>query len=230
MSGITEYRLLPVGMLVPNDWNPNEMDIEDYEKARESIRQFGFVDPITVRELPDTMFQIIDGENRWNAAKDEGLNDVPCVVVDVGDEDAEQLTIVLNELRGRPNPAKLAALVKSLADRRPMADLERVLPFRRQQLAQMVADRRQSIDWDALHTKDEPPKEKKESWVERVYRLPDSSAKVIDEAIAKVRVLGARTLANPRGTFVSARPRKGCYLLALIAQDDKRRAPRLSRD
>lgn len=171
--------------LVPNPWNPNEMDPDDYEKARASIRRFGFIDPITVRRQ-GVAYQIIDGEHRWKAAKDEGLDEVLATVIDVDDADAEQLTFILNELRGKPNPQKLAALVRDLASKRSMGDLEAVLPLRRQQLAAMVAERRESIDWDSLQQKPEAA-EKKERWVERVFRLPKSAADVVDEALLKVK-------------------------------------------
>ena len=177
-------------LLVPNEWNPNEMDPDDYMKARASIRKFGFIDPITVRDisrpnLREFRYQIIDGEHRWKAAQDEGLTEVLVTIIDVDDADAEQLTFILNELRGKPNPQKLAALIRDLASKRSMSDLESVLPLRRQQLAAMVAERREAVDWDALQQKPEP--EKKERWVERVFRLPQSAADVIDEALLKVR-------------------------------------------
>ena len=176
--------MIRLDLLVPNEWNPNEMDPDDYTKARASIRTFGFIDPITVRELGDR-YQIIDGEHRWKAAQDEGLTEVLVTIIDVDDADAEQLTFILNELRGKPNPQKLAALIRDLASKRSMSDLESVLPLRRQQLAAMVAERREAVDWGALQTKPEP--EKKERWVERVFRLPQSAADVIDEALVKVR-------------------------------------------
>jgi len=186
MSQPVRFEEIRLDMLVPNPWNPNEMDPEDYEKARESIRRFGFIDPITVRKIGEA-YQIIDGEHRWKAAKDEGLEAVPVAIIDVDDADAEQLTFILNELRGRPNPQKLAALVRDLASKRSMSDLESVLPLRRQQLAAMIAERREAIDWDALQQKPAEAADKKERWVERVFRLPKSAADVVDEALVRVR-------------------------------------------
>lgn len=188
------FREVFVTELRPNSWNPNVMSQEDYDKAQESIERFGFVDPITTRITPDG-YEIIDGENRWRAAKDKGLKTVPIIVVEVDDDEARQLTIVLNELRGRPDPGRLAKLVSDLASRRPMAELERVLPFRRSQLAEMVAARREEIDWDRL----KPPEPvvgvpgadpTKQRWVERVFRLPTDAAAVLDNAIARVRENG----------------------------------------
>lgn len=185
-----QTRLRP-DQLVPNPWNPNEMDDPTFEKEVNSIRKYGFVDPITVRALPsegdEPVFQIVDGENRWRAAKLLELQTVPVTIIDVDQPDAEALTHILNELRGKPNPQKLAALVRDLAQKRSMSELESVLPLRRQQLAQMVAERREQIDWDSLQQKPEPTAEKKERWVERVFRMPQSAANVVDEALAKVR-------------------------------------------
>ena len=173
--------------LVPNPWNPNRMDDEMLRKEVESIKAFGFVDPITVRPF-GKIFQIIDGEHRWKAASELGLAEVPCIVLDVDDETAEQLTIVLNDLRGKPNEERLAALVRDLSTRRSMLDLERVLPYKRERLAEMIAERKADFDWDALkRPKPEEKQEEARQWVERVYRLPHTAAQVIDDAIGKVR-------------------------------------------
>lgn len=181
------FREVFVHELHPNAWNPNVLSQEDYDKALVSIERFGFIDPITVRLVNEesTPFEIIDGENRWRAAQDTGLKTVPVIIVEVDDDDAKALTIVLNELRGQPDPGRLATLVQDLASRRPMAELERVLPFRRSQLAQMVAARREEIDWDRLQAPQPVAPSDKERWVERVFRLPASAAAVVDDAIAR---------------------------------------------
>lgn len=183
-----DFREVRPSELHPNAWNPNVMSQEDYDKALESIDRFGFVDPITVREGPEG-FEIIDGENRWRAARDKKLPTVPIIVLDVSDDDARALTIVLNELRGKPDQARLAELVADLASRRSVLELERVLPFKRSQLAQMVAARREEIDWDRLQAPKPvaPTDGGKEKWVERVFRLPVSAAAVVDDAIARAR-------------------------------------------
>lgn len=180
-----EITYISVDDLMPNPWNPNVMDDDMLRKEVESIREFGFVDPITVRVFA-AMWQIIDGEHRWKGAKIVGLDRIPCIVLDVSDEIAEQLTIVLNDLRGKPNEERLAALVRDLSARRSMLDLEKVLPYKRERLAEMIAERKADFDWEALK-RPKPEKEETRKWVERIYRLPHEAAQVIDEAIAKVR-------------------------------------------
>lgn len=173
--------------LVPNPWNPNVMDDEMYRRLVESIREFGFVDPVTARKVGRS-WQIIDAEHRVRGAKELGYETVPAVVIEADDTEAEQLTIVLNELRGKPNEEKLAALVRDLSTRRSTLDLERVLPFRRQQLAAMLAERKASIDWDAVEKKHiETEKAKAERWIEKIFRMPKSAADVLDEALGRMR-------------------------------------------
>jgi len=181
-----EVVYIPVDRLVPNPWNPNKMSDEMLRKEIDSIKEFGFVDPIHCRAL-DEVFQIIDGEHRWIGAKAIGMEEIPCIMLDVDDTVAEQLTIVLNDLRGKPDEAKLAALVRDLSTRRSMLDLERVLPYKREKLAEMIAERKADFDWDALKRPKIEEKPEVAQWVERIYRLPIDAAQVIDGAISKVK-------------------------------------------
>jgi len=194
-----EIRAIEVGFLHPNNWNPNKMDDEMLAKEVESIREFGFLDPLTVRAMylanPDLMpnapvggWEIIDGEHRWIAAQKLGMRTVPCVVVEADDDTAKQMTVVLNDLRGKPKEEKLAALVRDLSERRSMLDLERVLPYRRERLEEMIAERRADFDWDALRRpRGAPDPDAGPRWVERVYRFPADAAQVVDDAIARVK-------------------------------------------
>lgn len=173
-------------LLEPNPWNPNVMTPEIFEKERASIREFGFVDPLTVRWIGDR-YQIIDGEHRWKAGRLEGYRTFPVVLLrDIDDETAKQLTIVLNETRGSPDKGKLAALVRDLAAKRDQAQLQRVLPYTAEQMRSMVTGMDQ-IDWDSLHQKRDQLKQDRERWVERVFRMPAEAAQVVDDAIERVK-------------------------------------------
>lgn len=177
--------------ITPNPWNPNVMDAEMFAKERASIREFGFIDPITVREYPGDngyKYQIIDGEQRFRAGMAEGLEEFPIIVLDVTEDEARELTIVLNDTRGTFQEDRLAALVRDLASRRDRARLESLLPYSRARLDQLTE--RRTIDWDELDkrraeiTKNERDPD---PWVERVFRMPRASAAVLDEAIKKVQ-------------------------------------------
>jgi ParB/RepB/Spo0J family partition protein len=170
-------------MLVPNKWNPNKMDAFMYARAVESIKEFGFIDPVTARPSRGK-YEIIDGEHRWKAANDLGLTLIPVFVLELSDGKARKLTILLNELRGSADPASMGELLKTLLETESVASLTETLPFTPEAIGAMVGMK--DIDWDALKP-DPAPKEEKEKWVERTYRMPTSVALVLDEAIEKAK-------------------------------------------
>lgn len=186
---------------MPNPWNPNVMDAEMFAKAIASLHQFGFVDPVTVRELGLHDYQIIDGFHRvkmalsHSALCDEDQH-VPCAVIPVFnlglvDEDvAKQLTIVLNETRGTPDREKLTRLVTELRARAGDDDrsLREVLPFAPDKYEALAGVRER---FDAVQGALRAKKDGKESQVERVWRLPRIIAEALDDAIAKAKTEGA---------------------------------------
>jgi ParB-like chromosome segregation protein Spo0J len=163
-------------------------------KERASIREFGFLDPLTVRTRtePHTRtvapYEIIDGEHRWVAGRLEGIEEFPCIVLELDDDEARELTIILNDTRGTMQEDRLSALMADLATRRDGARMEALLPYDKGRIDQLV--QRRVIDWDELEHRRPPISRKRDEedpWVERVYRMPGASAKVVDEAIARVR-------------------------------------------
>jgi len=72
------------------------------EELVASVRQRGVIQPIVVRPLPEAeTFQIIAGERRYRAANAAFSGDylMPCVVRDVGDEEAEAIALTENVQR-----------------------------------------------------------------------------------------------------------------------------------
>lgn len=87
-----EFKWVDIDLIEANPWNPNVMGPDMRAKEIESIHEFGFVDPVTVRRtvsekldvttmanmakgrewLDIVRYQIIDGEQRWTVAKDHG--------------------------------------------------------------------------------------------------------------------------------------------------------------
>ncbi len=67
----------------------------------ESIRQFGIINPLVVRPLPDGRYQIITGHNRRTAARNIGYQTVPCIVRDLADDDEALGVLVSDNLQNR---------------------------------------------------------------------------------------------------------------------------------
>ena len=193
------FSWVDINLLEPNNYNPNQMDDEMFAKAIESIHRFGFVDPVTVRELGDR-YQIIDGEHRWRAAKDHsgacikekrryvehvGMHQIAIASLGaIDDQSAKQLTIVLNETRGEYDPKRMGEVLTSLIAAEAMPDLLELLPFTPDRFAELADLPR--VNWENLAP--EPKSTNRvDTWVERVYRIPADAAAKIDEAIREAR-------------------------------------------
>lgn len=74
----TEMRLVPLSQLVPYVNNARTHSKAQVTKLRSSLREFGFINPVII----DRDFGIIAGHGRVLAAKEEGIDQVPCVFVD----------------------------------------------------------------------------------------------------------------------------------------------------
>ena len=80
--------------------NPNQprkyFDPEAIAQLAESIRQYGVLNPLTVRRSPSGGYELVAGERRLRAARVAGLNDVPCLVIAADNEDSSVIALVEN--------------------------------------------------------------------------------------------------------------------------------------
>jgi ParB family chromosome partitioning protein len=70
-------------------------EIGDIEELMASIKEKGILQPIIVRKKDDR-YEIIAGERRCFAAKSVGLKDVPCIEMNVSDNEAMELALIEN--------------------------------------------------------------------------------------------------------------------------------------
>lgn len=73
-----EMQQVEISKLVPYANNSRTHSKEQIKKLQSSLREFGFVNPILI----DRKYNIIAGHGRVLAAKEDGLDTVPCVFVD----------------------------------------------------------------------------------------------------------------------------------------------------
>ncbi len=78
MKTTEEMKLLPIDELIPYANNARTHSKEQITKIRSSLREFGFVNPVLI----DKDKNIIAGHGRCEAAKAEGIKEVPCVMVE----------------------------------------------------------------------------------------------------------------------------------------------------
>lgn len=78
MKTTTEMQLIAIEKLIPYVNNARTHSAEQINKLRSSLREFGFINPVII----DRDFNVIAGHGRIEAAKAEGIPEVPCVFAD----------------------------------------------------------------------------------------------------------------------------------------------------
>ena len=80
--------------------NPNQprryFDPEAIATLAESIRQYGVLNPPTVRRTGNGGYELVAGERRLRAARVAGLTDVPCLLINADGEDSSVIALVEN--------------------------------------------------------------------------------------------------------------------------------------
>lgn len=109
-----KWQTLPIHELRPATYNPRKQlkpGDKEYEKIKNSIEEFGYVEPIIV----NYDLTVIGGHQRLTVLKNLGYTEVQCVVVHIEDEHkVKALNIALNKITGAWNEQLLADLIVDL--------------------------------------------------------------------------------------------------------------------
>lgn len=114
VAGAT-YRELATASITPNPHQPRRaFDEEALEELAHSIKEFGLLQPIVVREVEPESFQLVMGERRWRAAQRAGLDRLPAIVRQTEDDDLLRDALLENIHRVQLNPLEEAAAYEQL--------------------------------------------------------------------------------------------------------------------
>ena len=114
--GLDETKL-PISKVEPRRDQPRYAFDEDaLAELTESVRQYGVIQPITVRAIDGGYYQIIAGERRWRAARAAGLTEVPVRIIEADDRRAMELALVENLQREDLNPIEEARGFRTLME------------------------------------------------------------------------------------------------------------------
>ena len=109
-----QWKTLSVEALRPAAYNPRKKlkpGDKEYEKIKNSIQEFGYVEPIIV----NYDMTVIGGHQRLTVLKDLGYTEVQCVEVHIEDENkVKALNVALNKITGSWNEQLLADLIVDL--------------------------------------------------------------------------------------------------------------------
>jgi len=116
------YRELDPSSIEPNPRQPRQVfDEEALAELVHSIREFGLMQPIVVREVPPVdgqapRYQLVMGERRWRAAQQVGLEAIPAIVRETADDNLLRDALLENIHRAQLNPLEEAAAYQQLLD------------------------------------------------------------------------------------------------------------------
>ena len=107
-------RMIDVRRIRPNPHQPRK-EFGDLSEMVASVKEKGILEPILVRN-DDGEYEIIAGERRYQAAKQAGLQRVPCIEVDVDARGMLEISLIENLQRRDLTPFEEAAAIQRLCD------------------------------------------------------------------------------------------------------------------
>lgn len=115
LSSRVQY--IGLSQIRPNPQQPRRsFDEAGLQELAGSIQAYGILQPLTVRKI-GADYQLIAGERRLRAARIAGLTQVPCLIAEVGEEDAGLLALIENLQRRDLDCFEEAAAIARLISR-----------------------------------------------------------------------------------------------------------------
>lgn len=88
---------LPLDEIALNPYQPRSVfDINALEDLSASIAEYGVLQPISVRIINGSNYELVAGERRLRASKMAGRKTIPAVVVDISDQDSGLIALIEN--------------------------------------------------------------------------------------------------------------------------------------
>jgi ParB family chromosome partitioning protein len=114
--GGLKFEELPTSAIRPSTHQPRRSFPEaGIQELAASIREVGILQPLVVRST-EGGFELIAGERRLRAAKEAGLERVPVLIRQAGDNESMELALVENLQREDLNPLETAAAYQTLME------------------------------------------------------------------------------------------------------------------
>ena len=111
------YREVAVDAIRPNPRQPRQVfDEEALTELEHSIREFGLMQPIVLRDLGDARYELVMGERRWRASQRAGLEQIPAIVRHTADDAMLRDALLENIHRVQLNPLEEAAAYQQLLE------------------------------------------------------------------------------------------------------------------
>ncbi len=128
---------LPITVISPNPYQPRRyFDRLQLEELAESIKEFGVLQPVTVRLINSTVYELVAGERRLRASKLAGRTHIPAIVININDRESAMIALIENLQRQNLSYFEEAEGFSSL-----IADFE----FTQEQVAKRIGKNQSTI-------------------------------------------------------------------------------------
>jgi ParB family transcriptional regulator, chromosome partitioning protein len=128
---------ISLSQLKHNPYQPRNKDYrEDLDELVESVRQYGVLQPVLVRQTAPEEYELIAGERRVSAALRAGLTSIPAILCNVTAQQSAEIALIENLQREDLSPVEMARAFRAL-----MEDFK----LTQQQIAQRVGKSRSTI-------------------------------------------------------------------------------------
>ncbi|MCK4608199.1 MAG: ParB/RepB/Spo0J family partition protein [Gammaproteobacteria bacterium] len=108
---------LSIYCLAAGQYQPrHKINAESIAQLADSIKHQGIIQPIIVRYLTESKYEVIAGERRWRAAEMLGIKEVPAIIMDITNEEAAAFALIENLQREDLNPIEEALGYQRLID------------------------------------------------------------------------------------------------------------------
>ncbi len=123
-SGGIEIKEIPLDLLDPTDWNPNELSKDKFNMLFDNMAEEGILEPFVVVPKEDGRYKVVGGHHRLEVAKLLGIKTGPCVIKHGYDEDKVKFqNMRLNVIHGKINAEKFTKLYEEMQAKYPDRDL-----------------------------------------------------------------------------------------------------------
>ena len=136
-GGSSSINEIELSKIEPNPDQPRTIfEEETLKELTASIRSYGIIQPITLKEVSPDKYMIIAGERRYRAALKAGLERVPAYVKTAADENVAEIALIENIQREDLNAIEIALAYQRLIDTNG---------FTQEQLSERVGKKRTTI-------------------------------------------------------------------------------------
>jgi DNA modification methylase len=111
---IMDLVTIKIEELNPAEYNPRVITEEELKKLKQSIEEFGYVEPIVYNENTK---RIISGHQRIKVLKELGYKEIKAIKLNLSETKERSLNLALNKIRGNWDNQKLVQVLKEIHEK-----------------------------------------------------------------------------------------------------------------